>query len=952
MNDTPIIGCSGFGILDSVSSPSEVLHSVDFCLSTALLPETPFGKVLVGEDAQAERTHTGIYWPPEARISRGTPVRRVPIPYAWRALVEARDRSVRWKTGPGVSFSVPRILASHVDGLLSRGRLRDINAPVVVIPNHLDEYGQDALLEALAKAGHNRATLIWRPVAAALPWLERVKQGRNNFPIGKDDHIHVLYFGPDAIEFTTLRLKEYLQNGENYVLPLRERPKDNFPISAMDWAGRVIEEAFYNPDDGAFLQAFTCFPEVWQALKGRSPKHDIVQPWNLAGNWDQWQLSPELPLSAWKTAVGTSGTLRAIYGESCPLQTSHDSHVNGDWEYLLKNELGTLSEAHPQGRLRGIIICGPLVPDKVSGLLETFGLEPTTAKFEHIQNQRAPQLDKIWISPGEKTLAQGAAIYGKMLAEQRPTYLDTMPQLSILAQARGRYQWVPLLKASEVMGGTEFKDSIKREFKLGRGARQLNVLLQKGDTELSIQSEGAETCGPDPVDFNVQSCKARLVREVIRGASSLESAIQLISPYQSSDLAEYALKYARFIFGEDEPPDAMDSLAELKEINQPFRKAVFNFPSSPDRDMPLDIAVCIKPASGLAQIEILPDNPSFLKGRRVYLDYSTMRPSSKLPKIQRGWPRVREIPVHPQDVILDFYRNVISSFENTPISSPYYKDIIDKIKNISTRTEPAHILGREIQAKAFDQNGFSCTNAGNELVKRIGEKYQSDFIEAANRKYIDEKQIAIIFVRASWLWAATPNALVDYLVDSIKNNNNKKRWQWAIESASRSFKTDYQFRLFYAEIENYYHSVTTNLNFPVSAARSICRLLMYRRDACLSLDRDKAYLFAQGALDRLIEEHNKGKYKETFFRNVMLLLYLLRVRVGDPGAFDPSSDEDLQPFLRAKELMDEAVKYAEQNHDYNRANGIKKVIIGLEKYLEYKGDERTITLLTNLTGEI
>ena len=62
-------------------------------------------------------------------------------------------------------------------------------------------------------------------------------------------------------------------------------------------------------------------------------------------------------------------------------------------------------------------------------------------------------------------------------------------------------------------------------------------------------------------------------------------------------------------------------------------------------------------------------------------------------------------------------------------------------------------------------------------------------------------------------------------------------------------------------------------------------------------------------------------------------LYLLRVRRGDPRAFDPTSRKDLALFLEAKKLMAEAGRHAENRNDFRRAKGIEQVTLGLDKYL-------------------
>ena len=65
-----------------------------------------------------------------------------------------------------------------------------------------------------------------------------------------------------------------------------------------------------------------------------------------------------------------------------------------------------------------------------------------------------------------------------------------------------------------------------------------------------------------------------------------------------------------------------------------------------------------------------------------------------------------------------------------------------------------------------------------------------------------------------------------------------------------------------------------------------------------------AELFVNGAIERLDEEHNKRKYRETFFRSISLILYLLRVRRAYFTIFDPGNEEEMKPFKKAMTLID------------------------------------------------
>ena len=209
-----VTGVSAFGLKDCVYASGIPCYERQFQVSQALLPKSASGRIRTGMRAEKDRTHTGLHWPIEAQISLGEPVRRVPIPCVWRALVEAGDRPARWRIGNGVSFPIAKIIATHAADLIKDASDNFTETPIVLsIPNHLDEFGQENLLSELSARGVGNAMLLWRPVAAALSWLEKVQDNFIPKRMHPDDHIHIIYLGADCIEFTTLRLRPILHKG-------------------------------------------------------------------------------------------------------------------------------------------------------------------------------------------------------------------------------------------------------------------------------------------------------------------------------------------------------------------------------------------------------------------------------------------------------------------------------------------------------------------------------------------------------------------------------------------------------------------------------------------------------------------------------------------------------------------------------------------------------------------
>jgi len=955
----PVFGCSAFGFKDCVSRPEKGCTRPDFYLSDAALPQTPFGTIRVGREAKEERIHAGLNWPPEARVQRGQFLRRVPIPYAWRAFVEAGDRTFRWNAGKGVSFPLSRIIASHVAGTLKEednGFSANRDTAVVAIPNHLDEFGQEALLRELASCSMRNTILVWRPVAAALAWLDKV--GGDFVPqrMGENDHIHVLYLGPDAVEFTTFRLKVWEHDdGLQYVLPLRERPTSLPMLTSIDWAGGLIEKVFDQPDDGAFWQAFTSFPEVWAAIAGLTwNSEELPRPWSVGNDWGFWDPPHDLYEKALSISIGHCFTLREIIRTSCPLRVSKNSEQVESWNDALRKEVGKLARLHEGGRLWGTILCGPLMPNSIPEWLEP-ELENLTARGLELDGSLdEPELGHLWISPQrEDAVAEGAAIYGRQVLDRKPSYLDTMPQISILAQARSRYFWIPLLDAKEVLGGTTYERIIEGRFQLTQGSSKLHGYLLMGPPQ-DVHSSVEDLYDPMNLPHDeLPSCRARLIREVVRGCGSIESVKRMSSFRSESPVARYGLAFAEALYRPDKTSseEERDDTRE-NSLNHPFRKVVFRFPSSPDMDMPLDTVVRMRPASGLARVELVPKDPTFLKKRHVFLDYSTMKGASKLPRRQRGWPWAREIPVDLQDSILDQFSCVINRFEAIRPEDDGYVRVLNQVKNMLTKEKQIFFGWRQIDTHVIDQDGHPCTPFGDECIRRVSGKFERDLISLieAGRRMADLR--TILFVRATWLYASTPRVVVRYVKDILSQGGDARIWGWAAEAGSRAFKDVGYYRFLFGAIERYALRTDVNQPFPIQSARAVCRVLMFRRDGYLSLDRDMAELFAQRALGRLYGEQKKLNYQMLFFQLVLMLFYLLRFRKADPNCFDPNTDGGISVFEKTMECLEAAKRYFLANRQILKARRVDRIIDGFKRYLHYEGGEDVVTIIGDFAGDM
>jgi hypothetical protein len=867
----------------------------------------------------------------------------------------------RWDAGRGVSFSLARILASHIKVLIAGSLPREqrlehggdeakFPTSVIAIPNHLDEFGQELLLRELAALECSEAMLVWRPVAAALAWLAKVYPPRaDRWHMGQNDHIHVIYLGPDALEFTTFRLRVREHQNRYYVLPLRDRPGGSLPLAGMDWAGGLIEQYFEKIDEGAFWQAFIQFPEIWQALaETQWNPSDLPRPWNRSHSWTLWNPPPDLCRRIYEIRGESCALLRRILRKSYDLSSCRPTA--GSIGEILSQEVHDMAQRFPGGRLRGMIVCGSLAPRTIPAWLGS-NLESLVSRGLNIEgNHLEPEVGRLWLSSScDDPISEGALIYGQKRLAEIPSYLDTMPQISILAQEGGRFSWVPLLKAHEVLGGEEHRDRVMRRFQLDSGKRNLHVYLYKGSvTEAPKNTQDPYDSRSIPLE-GVTPCRARLVREVVRRLGSVEAVHRHAFSHTETPEARYAHRFAEELFsthpggqaGTQEPTPA-------EMARTPLRRAIFDFPSTPKQDTVLNIEVRIRPASGLAKIEILPEDTSFLQGDRVLLNYSTMRFVSKLPSRMRGWPRIEEIVVDPDDGVLRDGIRIVEAFEKaTPIARDYIC-LVDELRDkVIKGTTVKMVAGLRLYLGAVDQNGRACSSLGNEIIHRIASKFLSDFqlLQLERRRNLLNK----LFTRAAWLYAATPPGIVAYIRNILQTecNHREWKWEWAIEAASRVFVDLEDFRLLFQSIARRARTgPSDDRSFPIQAARSLCRVLMLRKESEKGLDREMARLFADRALQRILKEEQKHNFRMLYFQMIRLLLYLLRFRISDPSCFDPNSSSSISVFEEAKKSMARAQDFFPRYH--SKVAQTQRIIEGFDQYLHYEGTEDMLPVLRDL----
>lgn len=988
-----IVGCSCFGLDDVTATGQGHTQSAGFFLADAVLPGRLHGNIGTGIRAENIRIHSGLPWPPEAQVKRGMPLRRAPIPCVWRSLVEARDEQARWKVGKGISFPCARIIAAHLQEALESLREERIS-PVLAIPNDLDELGQENLLHELDRLGFPDTRLIWRPIASALTWLEEAGQDIVPQRLGSDDFILVLHLGPDAIECTSFGIKTEKYDGLHYVLPRRKRPKSASDLAGFDWACCALEQLQSIPPEGVaeFWQAFTAFPEIWQCLANLEwQKDELPRIWGRSQNWDFWDPNREELIEAVRTVhCGPSSLLLRVLSQSC--QLSGTKSTEQTWPEQLQQLVLKCLEHAPSGKLRGMIVDGPLAFSSAPLWLQRCFAQLRERGLDTTGPYGSPTLEKLWCCPGNSAIARGAAIFGSRLKTGQPTYLDTLPQLSLLAEKDNALKLFALVDVEDVRGGEEYTNSIERQFMIKADQPQLDVILYRGSPDADWLTFASTA---DRLDSHICTAApgltlgaSSMARHLVRCLSATQSALNSLRTrplrelsraehYQLRELSdqkekirraqkdlcrdhgpvmvEYLRSYKSLYKGEGEKDsNAEKTHTSLKKVSSPF-------PLPPPRTMPVEIKVRISPASGRAKMEVIPEDSSFLRGRHVFVDYSTMGDLQELPSNGQGWPSLEEMTPHSEQFLWSTNRSIGERFLNTsPDSSLLYEPLLDRIYVLLMNRPLLDDYG--IRFFTLNQNGDAGCDMGTEIVKTISaavERHAESLLPhdpgtARGTRRTGtitvprdkKKLLQRLIVRGSWLMGATPEALLKPMRYVLQNRLRGLTWGFVVDAAGRAFSNNHDLViLFEAVVHRTKHN--HHLPLPMQSINAISRALMYRPNGQDVLDDVMADTLVRETLKVLDEHALEQRFKKKFFQGLRLLLYLLRYRKRQPGFLDKESEE-------GRKLLGKLNNYRNDiNHVLTGARRAAAVEImdGIKDFVNFAGSTATLELLTAMAEE-
>jgi hypothetical protein len=362
----------------------------------------------------------------------------------------------------------------------------------------------------------------------------------------------------------------------------------------------------------------------------------------------------------------------------------------------------------------------------------------------------------------------------------------------------------------------------------------------------------------------------------------------------------------------------------LRRGDRQIKKASFQLPYAPGELMPLDTEIEMSPASGLAQVELVPLQKDFLRGQRVSLDYDTMEDAieADLPKPKLGSPPLTKILNDPEDkkILSAEFKALCEKFKTTPISRDLgpYCNVVQALRDAIR--QPIRFLSSSNEwtsGRIVDQDGKAGTHAGQGLIQHIGVKLGNDLRELLKQPLVgtsEHRRRTIRYIRqaATWLFAEAPPEVISHLQAELQAKGRTAERD-VIEAAGRSFVDKAVLQSLYKAIIERVRYPEARSAFPIHSARAICRILELRESSPHAMTRTAAEIFvAQALID--MEHYVVGNtFPPKFFQAVKLFLYLLRYRETDQTFLLYNDEQDRQLLDRAIHCLEVAKDYAINN---------------------------------------
>lgn len=342
---------------------------------------------------------------------------------AWFGALNPDAETYQWSSnGTELTRSWDLIVSDSLSQLIPANNGKS----AIAIDNSLSEDQQDSLLSVCSRAHLTNVDLLWRPVAILLDFL-RHPSGHG---LKTGNRVLVVDSESSRLEATLLELR--MDRG--VLVPLRKAFRDE----------DVVEERWVSK----------------LATKGLSDLLDddeLIQESLLSGEF-------------------SSDFLRYRDGE----------HVDSTWiRRGVRFEPFVLNTKNRTNLFDEIDVEGTDIRDVISAVMTRAKKADVSAVLWHgwIFRNRNDLSDQVNHLMDEGCVSRGAQHYSTCIENGSPTYLEAVPELSIMSEVAGenRHEYFPIIPADEYLGGNTITVTPIDRFSLKKKIAELPIVLKRAD---------------------------------------------------------------------------------------------------------------------------------------------------------------------------------------------------------------------------------------------------------------------------------------------------------------------------------------------------------------------------------------------------------------------------------------------------------------------------------------
>ncbi len=456
---------------------------------STVLPLMPGEPLLVGDAAAKHRRSAGLGWPPEAQVPyAGDPtcgVGRIPLVAAWTALLpspgadgglaQRDDPEFKWcPEGREHAARAGQMLAASVKAFLNAARV-PVNSylTAIVIPDALDEAGQQILLDSLAQVGMatDNVHLLPRPLAVALHWcptagapsVGQVTEDEEGTRIGR---LRIMTMALDVWEAVSLELRARQHEGRVWIMPVRDRVQLTDAPPELPTLGL------------SFALALACADANGEPL-GWWPRV-------FASDWLEKRLAANRDLSPQELQV-IRGVCSSNPPEGLRQELSQLASLRPLWSRFfqtglrLQEVVGPRWQSQEQSIGTAKLPCPAVLADGAFAGLR-MDHDSTIAPIELPQTPGAA----IQVFPlNQPTAVRGAALAAAAIAHGLPCYRETLLPLDLCVRDTDEYgdpmlRWKDLVVARSVEAGRIWRSSTPvTGLQIEKGQDRLSLPLRR-----------------------------------------------------------------------------------------------------------------------------------------------------------------------------------------------------------------------------------------------------------------------------------------------------------------------------------------------------------------------------------------------------------------------------------------------------------------------------------------